>query len=242
MEEYKISNFADLIRALKDHPEWLRKLRRTILTQEFLTLPSKFGKFRRSAKERLDAIEKQVQEVREKLDVLEKQVQEVKEKMAFLEQQMQEVEEKVEGIRKRLDMDVWVLKGMWLEMKVKDNIFSFFSAHFLDAKVISQDKVNELLSLAMEKGIISAEEREDVLRLDLIIEGTLLSTKEPVLMAVEVSYTIDKFDVQRVVRRADILKKAMGRKVLPAVVGYRIAEDTKKLITKNGCVAVLVSE
>jgi hypothetical protein len=61
--------------------------------------------------------------------------------------------------------------------------------YLLDAKAIDQEKKNKDLSLAMKKGIISGEERVDVLRLDLIIEGTLLNTEEPVLVAVEVSYT-----------------------------------------------------
>jgi hypothetical protein len=228
MQEYRITTFADLIQALKENPEWLRKLRRTILTQELLPLPSKFGEFRRSVKKKFDAVEKQMLDVKDKIDALEKR--------------MQEVEMRVEEIKKKLDMEVGVLKGMWLEMKVRGNIFSFFSEHLLDAKVIDQEEINKALSLAMDKGRISKEEREDVLRLDLIVEGTLLNTGEPVLVAVEVSYTIDKPDVQRAVRRAEILKKAVDRKVLPAVVGCRIAEGTEKLITKKGCLQVLVSE
>lgn len=198
------------------------------MTQELLPLPSKFGEFRRRVKEKFDAIEWQVQDV--------------KEKMAAIEKRMQEVERKVEEIKKKLDMDVWVLKGMCLEMKVKDNIFFFFSEHLLDAKVIDQEEINKALSLAMEKGIISKEEREDVLRLDLIVEGTLLSTEEPVFVAVEVSYTTAEPDVQRTVRRAEILKKATGIKVLPAVVGYRISKKAKKLLTKTECLSILVSD
>ncbi len=207
MKEYKISTFADLMQALRENPKWLRQLRRMILTQELLRLPSEFGRFRRRVEERFDAIEKQVQEV-----------------------------------KRKLDKDVGVLKGICLEMKVKENVLSFFSEHLLDARVIDQEKINKALSLAMENGIISKEERVDVLRLDLIIEGTVLNTEEPVLVAVEVSYTIDKPDVQRAVRRAEILKKVMGRKVLPAVVGCRISEGTEKLITKTGCLRVLASE
>ncbi|MFZ8786842.1 hypothetical protein [Thermocrinis sp.] len=94
----------------------------------------------------------------------------------------------------------------------------------------------------MEKGIISKEEREDVLRLDLIVAGTLLSTKEPVLVAVEISYTIEEPDVQRAVKRAEILKKAVDRKVLSAVVGNRISKNAQKLLTKTECLSILASE
>ena len=121
--------------------------------------------------------------------------------------------------------------------------YSFlFSEHLLEAKVISQEEANKALSLAMEKGIISKEEREDVLRLDLIVAGTLLSTKEPVLVAVEISYTIEEPDVQRAVKRAEILKKAVDRKVLSAVVGNRISKSAQKLLTKTECLSILASE
>jgi hypothetical protein len=69
-------------------------------------------------------------------------------------------------------------------------ILSFFSEYLLDARAIDQEKMNKDLSLAMKKRIISREERVDVLRLDLIIEGTLLNTEEPVLVAGEISYTL----------------------------------------------------
>jgi len=214
MKEYRITNFADLMQALRENPEWLEELRRIVLTQELLELPKRFEEFRQRVEERFDVLEKQVQEV----------------------------EKKVDEIRKRLDKDVCSLKGMWLEMKVKKNVPSFFSEYLLNAKTIGQDKISKALSSAVEKGIISKEERKDVFRLDLVIEGTLLSTEEPVFVAVEVSYTIAENDVQRAARRAEILKKATGRKVLPAVVGYRIAEGTQKLITKKGCLQVLVPE
>jgi F0F1-type ATP synthase epsilon subunit len=214
MKEYKISNFADLMQALMENPEWLEELRKMILTQELLEFPRKFENFRHRMEERFDTLEKQVQEVKKKADAIER----------------------------KLDKDVWPLKGMWLEMKVKDNILSFFSEYLLDARAIDQEKINEDLSSAMEKGIISKEERVDALRLDLIIEGTLLNTGEPVLVAVEVSYTIDDFDVQRAINRARILEKALGKKVLPAVVGYKITKKAQNLMEKEGVLTVVFSE
>jgi hypothetical protein len=185
-----------------------------ILTQEILEFPKKFENFRHRVEERFDTLEKEVQEVKKKADAIER----------------------------KLDKDVWHLKGMWLEMKVKDNILSFFSEYLLDARAIDQEKINKDLFLAMEKGTISKEERIDVLRLDLIIEGTLLNTGEPVLVAVEVSYTIDDFDVQRAINRAKILEKVIYKRVLPAVVGYKITKKAQNLIEKEGVLKIVFSE
>jgi hypothetical protein len=214
MKEYKISNFADLMQALMENPEWLEELRKMILTQEILEFPRKFENFRHRMEERFDTLEKEVREVKKKADAIER----------------------------KLDKDVWPLKGMWLEMKVKDNILSFFSEYLLDARAIDQEKINKDLFLAMEKGTISKEERVDVLRLDLIIEGTLLNTGEPVLVAVEVSYTIDDFDVQRAINRAKILEKVMDKRVLPAVVGYKITKKAQNLMEKEGVLKIVFSE
>jgi hypothetical protein len=213
MKEYKISNFADPMQALMENPEWLEELR-MLLTQELLELLKKFENFRQKVEERFDTLEKMVQEVKKSADAIER----------------------------KLDKDVWALKGMWLEMKVKNYILFFFSEYLLDAKAIDQEKINKDLSLAMKKGIISREERIDVLRLDLIIEGTLLNTEEPVLVAVEVSYTIDDFDVQRTINRAKILERAMDKRVLPAVVGYEITKKAQNLMEKEGALRVVFSE
>jgi hypothetical protein len=62
----------------------------------------------------------------------------------------------------------------------------------------------------------------------------LLNTGEPVLVAMEVSYTIDDFDVQRAINRAKILEKAMYKRVLPAVVGYKITKKSPKSNRKGG--------
>jgi len=97
------------MQALMENPEWLDELRRMILARELLELPKKFENFRHRVEERFDTLEKQVQE-----------------------------EKKADAIERKLDKDVWLLKGMWLEMKVKDNIPSFFSEYLLDAKAIDQ--------------------------------------------------------------------------------------------------------
>jgi hypothetical protein len=195
MKEYKISSFADIVQALRENPKWLKELRRMILTQELLRLPTKLAEFRN----------------------------EIKEDLASLQ-------------------DSRFLKGLCLEMRVLDNVSSFFSEHLLDAKVVGQEEIKQSLSVAMGKGVISKEEMEELCRLDLIVEGGLPSTKEPVLLAVEVSCMIDRNDVERAVRRAEILKRAMGRNVFPAVVGHRISKRAKKLATKTGCLKILVPE
>jgi len=44
MKKHPIVTFADIIKALKEHPEWLEELRKIILTTELMELPRKFEK------------------------------------------------------------------------------------------------------------------------------------------------------------------------------------------------------
>jgi hypothetical protein len=161
-------------------------------------------------------------------------------KLNAIENELEQIRKAVNELKQKLDGKL--LKGLYLEMKVVENIPSFFSEYLMDARAVSQEEIKQTLSLVVEKGIISKEELEDVLRSDLIVKGTLLNTNEPVLLAVEVSCRIGKHDVERAVRRAKILEKATNRKGLPAVVGYIASEQVQKLITEKGCLKVLVSE
>jgi hypothetical protein len=264
MKEYKISSFTDLMQVLKENPQWLEELRRIILPQELLGLPKKFAEFRSVVGRRFEAIEKKgkgtkknVSEIRQRLDknlnAIEKEVQEVKRNFNEIKRkldkdlnttgkELQEVKKKIDEINKMLDKGSGYFRGLCLEMRVRENASSFFSEYLLSARVIDQDEIKPSLFLAIEKEMISKEEMEELCRLDLIVEGSLISTKDPVLVAVEVSCKIEDYDVQRAVRRAEILEKATNRKALPAVVGYRIIKSTNKLITETGCLKVLVSE
>ena len=44
-DKYTVKTFGDILRVLKDHPEWLEELRKLILTYELLELPKKFNEF-----------------------------------------------------------------------------------------------------------------------------------------------------------------------------------------------------
>ncbi|MEO0228193.1 MAG: hypothetical protein ABIL70_09120, partial [candidate division WOR-3 bacterium] len=45
LDIYKIETFEDILRVLKERPDWLEELRRIILTEELIALPQRFEKF-----------------------------------------------------------------------------------------------------------------------------------------------------------------------------------------------------
>lgn len=70
---YKIETFEDILRVLKERPDWLEELRRIILTEELIALPQRFEKFLEEFKghrEEFKTLKKDFEEHKEKLESL----------------------------------------------------------------------------------------------------------------------------------------------------------------------------
>jgi|YNPNPStandDraft_1061719.scaffolds.fasta_scaffold14530_3 cell division protein FtsB len=117
MSGYQIETIHDLIRILKDQPEWKEELRRLILTEELLALPSAFERFRQEEfkplVERVDRIEGDVHVLKQDVAVLKEDVAVLKEDVAVLKQDVAILKHDVEILKHDvagLKEDVAVLK------------------------------------------------------------------------------------------------------------------------------------
>ena len=200
-EEYKIKTFEDIIRALRDHPEWLEELRRIILTEELIKLPQRFERF----------LQEEFRPLREKVDTLENDV-------------------------KKLKDDVSALKGSDFERQVRERAPSYFGRLIRKCRVVLPERVADVLEEAVERGVISDEEMEDALNVDLVVEGILKSNKENVLLVCEISYTADTTDVQRANKRAGIIGKGFNIKSIPVVIGKEVTEGAEKKSSTLGVI------
>ncbi|WP_448587274.1 hypothetical protein [Thermocrinis sp.] len=63
-QAFQVLTFADILRALKEHPDWLEEIRRIILTHELLEVPRK-----------LDELIKEFRELKERVIKLEQDVE-----------------------------------------------------------------------------------------------------------------------------------------------------------------------
>jgi len=200
-EEYKIKTFEDIIRALRDHPEWLEELRRIILTEELMRLPQRFERF----------LQEEFRPLREKVDTLENDV-------------------------KKLKDDVSALKGSDFERQVRERAPSYFGRLIRKCRVVLPERVADVLEEAVERGVISDEEMEDALNVDLVVEGILKSNKENVLLVCEISYTADTTDVERAKKRAGIIGKGFNIKSIPVVIGKEVTEGAEKKSSTLGVI------
>jgi len=232
-KEYIIKEFEDLLNLLRERPDYLEKLRMLILTKELLELPVKFEEFRREVNQRFDEVDKKFEEVDKRLEKLEKGQEEIKER-----------QDKMEEILKRHEISIQELKGWQLEHKVFINICSYLGSYIgiRKCKIKDKSELLEELDEYVEKGIITEEEENDVIELDLIVSGILKETKEEVYVAIEISYKIGNYDIERVIRRKEILEKVYKKKVIPLIIGKEISNKLKSKLKKLNVEFVLIKD
>lgn len=140
-----INSFQDLVRVLKNHPEYLEELRRLILTEELINLPKKFDSF---LKIDFGPLKKDVETLKNDVEILKKDV-------AILKN------------------DVNALKGSDFERRVREKAPAYFGKTIRKCKLIGFEDLAFLLDDKLDEGIITEEERQEVLLLDVVVTGYL---------------------------------------------------------------------
>lgn len=129
-----------------------------------------------------------------------------------------------------LKNDVGTLKDNDLRRRYRELAHAYFGqARFRKIYVLSASEIVEALEGALDAGIISPEEFQDARLIDLVIRG--LWEGQPLHLALEISWTVDQGDVERAMRRAEILTRALGE-TWPGVAGLRLTEGAQKAIAQ----------
>ena len=200
-----INTTSDLLKALRENPEWKDAVRAEILGERLQTLP-----------ELVSENTRQIASIGDKLDRASNLLAALTERLERVENRLERVENRLERVENRLE---WVenrlgkMDGRHLESDVLANPRSYIRRKDLSAvRSLSYDERYEL-SPQLEEN-----EEEELDLLDAILEGET-PTGEHVYIAVEVSVTIEVYDLERAKRRAYFLAKATNTPVLPLVVG-----------------------
>jgi len=211
MKTVKIETFEDIVRALRERPEWLEEMRRLILTEELLSLPKRFDAF----------VEGEFKPLKQDVEVLKQDVEVLKQDV------------------KVLKVDVADLKGESFERRVRERAPAYLGRLVRRCRVISFEDLADVLEDAVEAGLIKETDMEDALLLDCVAKGFLKdgSGKE-VILALEVSVKADVEDVERASRRADILSQAYGRDAIGIVIGREITDRARQMGEKGGVIII----
>lgn len=214
---FTIDDFQDLVRLLVQRPEWQAELRRLLLADDFLALPGivrELAEAQRQSEARLTRLEATVAELAEAQKRTEQRVEELAEAQRNLIDQVAKLTERVDRLTDRVGR----LDGRMLERAYHEKAGAYFGPLLRRLRVVPPHTLEDDLEARL-----SGEEFQDVLRLDLLVNGQARRAAErsEVWLAVEISVVIDREDVERAVRRAALLQKA-GYRAIPLVAGEQM--------------------
>ncbi|MBI2841602.1 MAG: hypothetical protein HYX75_25065 [Acidobacteria bacterium] len=218
-----VQDLHDLIHLVEMHQEWRAELRRVLLTDELLSLPQI------------------VKELAQKVELIAVEVRKLAEEQRKLAEEQRKLAESLRQLSDAVQIliiDVADTKGFVLELRYERRAHAYFDKVLRRLHVLSQEELNDQLEDACEKGVITEDERHDVLLADLVARGRRLPDRVQTHMVAEVSAKIDSRDVERAVRRARTFAK-LGTPVLAVVAGKSITDDAAETAAELGVVQVL---
>ena len=220
---------ARILVELEGNPAAQQMLLRAMLTNEFLGLPA-----------RLDAIEKDVAEMKIDIAALKADMAKVKADITELKTDVSQLKTDVSQLKtdvsqlktdvSQLQTDVGYLRGSDLEIRLHRNLRSIVSQRLdlIRPRILQsqlQEPINEFADEiydAFRERRINRDQYRRIEQTDFIMRAQLWDTRSAVLVAVEASATVDEHDIERARESADVLASVFGLETIAAVAGYRI--------------------
>jgi hypothetical protein len=219
---------ARIVAELQANPDAQALLLRALLTNEFLGMPI-----------RLERVEAMMVEFNTRLERVETDVGEIKGEIVVINTRLD-----------RLETDVAVLKGDSLEVKLHRRIRSLISQRLgLRRTRILQSLVEntspelfEPVDDALANGFITDAQDTRIEATDMIIRAQRKADGAEVWVAVEVSKSISRHDIERVHQCAEALKAVFQQDALAVVAGYRIHPQDQEQAGSAGVYTILIEE
>ena len=224
-----IPTTADLLRLLREDPDFRDEVRRLVLSQELLELPDRFARFEAY-------VERQFAEVRADIT---------------------EIRSEITGMRGDIaknTSDIGGLRGAEYERRVGRVFASYASMAFrqrsgraLRRNRLLSGGVSEvssafldLIADALDAGLIADDEWRDLQQADAVMSGQ--HEGNTVYFVGEFSITVNNSDIDRAIVRAATLGRATGSDVWPMVIGDNIPEPQRARAEAEGVAVRQVAE
>jgi len=237
---------------LDDDPSLKPPLLRSLLTDEFLLLPSKVDQLMELPPKVDQLMElppkvEQLMELPPKVDQLMELPPKVEQLMELRPkvEQLMELPSKVDRMQGQLNN----LTGNDYERRIARLSATIVRRHLnlRHARLLQaitkpdNESIADLANAAAMQGGITDDDAEDLIRADLVLLDTA-STPEPVYVVAEASLTLDDHDVDRAARRARILRDASGNDARPVVIGTGISDANRQRAEDSGVTVILVAD
>ena len=239
----------DILRVLRERPEWKAEVRREILTEELMNLPARFDQFvgeqrqfNSETGERVDRLESDVREIREDVGQLKEDVGQLKEDVGQLKDDVGQLKEDVSELKD----DVGQLKND--VRTIRDDLGTVKGFHARDETIRQADGVAIVLGFRMARTLsygdlvrmtttadtsgIAEGDIRSFRRADLVIEAAD-SNGETHYIAMEISYTADARDTSRAIRNAELLTRFTGHLAHPAIASIQNVNEIQDTIDRG---------
>ncbi len=196
----------------------------------------------RHTEERVSRLEEQVQALAEAQRRTEEQIRALAEAQRHTEEQIRalvEVQRRMEERVQTLADKLGDVQGQVLEWHYREHAPAYFDDLLRRIHVLSTQELAHLLDEPLAKGVISRAERKDVLMSDVVLRGRRWVDGAEAYLIAEISVGIGEDDVERAVRRAELLERALERPVIAAVAGRGITPQASILARERGVWRVL---
>ncbi|MDT7893956.1 MAG: hypothetical protein RRA51_06515 [Armatimonadota bacterium] len=195
---------------------------------------------------RLDQIEQRQEQMEQRMERMEQRQERMEQRQERMEQRLERMEERQDRMEQRqdrmerrlqrLETDVGHLKGTVKEITYRTNFLGYFGFWVLSAEDPWR-RLWEKIEEALQEGMLTQDELTDSRSADLLWLGILRRGKfagQEVLIVAEFSWTVQREDVERALRRASLARKA-GFWSLPLVAGteWESAELKNEAIAKG---------
>ena len=200
----------------------------------------------RSVAERQERMEKRQEQMEQRMERMEQRQERMEQRQERMEQRLERMEERQDRMEQRqdrmerrlqrLETDVGHLKGTVKEITYRTNFLGYFGFWVLSAEDPWR-RLWEKIEEALQEGMLTQDELTDLRSADLLWLGVLRRGKfagQEVLIVAEFSWTVQREDVERALRRASLARKA-GFWSLPLVAGteWESAELKNEAIAKG---------
>jgi cell division septum initiation protein DivIVA len=221
------------------------RVRNAILADDFLALPGlvrENGEQIARLTERMGVLTERMDVLTERVDQLTQRVDQLTQRVDQLTQRVDQLAERMDQLAERMDQlvgKVANLDGQMFEYNFERKLSSWLGPRFRRPKVIDPYDF-EAIDDAFERGTITESELYDLAATDVLVsarDGRGAAAPE-IILAVEVSVTVDINDVRRAFRRAVLLANC-GVTALAVVAGERITASAKAAAERLNAVALI---
>ena len=170
--------------------------------------------------ERMEKRQEQMEQRMERMEQRQERMEQRQERMEQRQDRMEQRQDRMERRLQKLETDVGHLKGTVKEITYRTNFLGYFGFWVLSAEEPWR-RLWEQIEEALKKGMLTQDELTDLRSADLLLLGVLRRGKfsgQEVLIVAEFSWTVQREDVERALRRASLAKKA-GFWSVPLVAG-----------------------